>query len=98
MSQKEFEQQDEQVFGMVNRMPIKTEPNHKEQAEMGSTEAADCRRGILCTTIQVLSCVLVALLFVAALLDPRIVVHLVNIGVLTCGIVAGIVVDRRLRS
>jgi hypothetical protein len=98
MSQKEFEQQDAQVIGMVNHTPVKSEPSHKEQAEMGSTEEAYTQRRILWTVIRVLSCILVAAIFVAALLDPRIVVHLVNIGVLTCGIVAAIVIDRHLRG
>ena len=93
MSQKEFEKQDEQVIGLVNHTADKA----RKKKQIAADEAAYSRRRILWTTIQVLSCILVALLFVAALLDPGIVVHLVNIGVLTCGIVAGIAVDRQLR-
>ena len=104
MSQKEFEQQDEQVIGLVNHTPVKSEPSHGENepnhgkgVEMCSTEAAYSQRRILWTVIKVLGCILVAAVFVAALLNPRIVVHLVNIGVLTCGIVAAITIDRHLR-
>lgn len=43
-------------------------------------------------------CILVAALFVIALAVPAFVVWLVNIGVLSCGIIAGIVTDRCIRK
>lgn len=63
----------------------------------GDARAAELRRRILLTAIQVLGCVLVAALFVAALIDPSIVVFLANVGVLVCGMVAAILVDRSIR-
>ncbi len=62
------------------------------------TKAAELRRGILLTTIQVLSCILVAALFVAALMDSTIVMFLVNAGVLVCGMVAAVKIDRAIRA
>lgn len=64
----------------------------------GDTEAAELRRGILLTTIQVLSCILVAALFVAALMDSSIVTFLANAGVLVCGMVAAVKIDRAIRA
>ena len=63
----------------------------------GDARAAQLRQGILLTAIQVLSCVLVAALFVAALIDPSSVVFLVKAGVLICGMAAAILVDRAIR-
>lgn len=95
MSKNEFEKQDEQVMGMVNHTAGKEEGMKVPQE--ADTEAAYCQRRILLTVIQVLSCILVAVLLVAALIDPGIVVHLVNVGVLTCGVVAGFIVGRQVR-
>ena len=63
-----------------------------------NAKAADLRRQILLTAIQVLSCILVAALFVVALMDGSFVTFLVNAGVLVCGMVAAILVDRAIRT
>lgn len=101
MSQQEFEQADDQVLSMVNDH---AHPDAKKAAEKiccanpaENARAAEQRRRILWTVLQVLCCVLVAALFVAALLDPSFVMVLVNAGVLVCGMVAAILVDRSIR-
>lgn len=100
MSQQEFEQADEQVLSMVNDH---AHPDAKKAAEKiccnpdANARAAEQRRRILWTVLQVVCCVLVAALFVAALLDPSFVMVLVNAGVLVCGMVAAILVDRSCR-
>ena len=105
MSQQEFDRADEQVIGVVESH---AHPDAKKRAEKickgeqkvatqddsaGDTQAAELRRGILLTAIQVLSCILVA-----ALMDASFVTFLVNIGVLVCGMVAAILVDRAIRT
>ena len=100
MSQQEFDQPDAQVIGMVENH---AHPDAKKAAEKicsicADTQAAELRREILLTTIQILSCILVAALFVATLIDPAIIVFLVNAGVLVCGMVAAVKLDRAIRS
>ena len=95
MSQQEFDQQDEQAMRIANR---KSEP--KEGAllnQVSDTDVAELRRRILWTTIQILSCILAAALFVAALMDQAFVVFLVNAGVLVCGMTVAVLVDRAIR-
>lgn len=67
------------------------------RTDRAAAQAAECRRRILLTAIKVMFCVLIGCLFVAALVDPGFVVHLVNIGVLVCGCVAAVIVDRFMR-
>lgn len=112
MSQQEFEQADRDVIAVVENHAhpdakkaaakilqgeqMLTMPDRNDST--ANAKAAELRRGILLTAIQVLSCVLVAVLFVAALIDSSIVVFLVNVGVLVCGMVAAILVDRAIRA
>ena len=113
MSQQELERGDQEVMGIVNEhahpdaaaaaMKIERKQKEKSEKAMDAEWQAECgqtvqNRRILWTIVQVLSCVLVAALFVAALLDPAFVVHLVNVGVLACGITAALIVDRWLRG
>lgn len=106
MSKGKFEAQDEQAMNLANRVH-KQERSSEDQGIdpcknphpcTGETwSAAESRRRILWTVLQVACCILVAVLLVAALLDPAVVVHLVNAGVLACGIVAAVKIDRFLR-
>ena len=84
------QQQKKGTIGAVERAMIAQWQEEREQTVQN--------RRILWTIVQVLSCVLVAALFVAALMDPGFVVHLVNVGVLACGITAALIVDRWLRG
>lgn len=70
---------------------------NKRAGGTGDTVVAELRRQILYTTIQVLSCILAALLFVAALMDPAFLIHLANVGVLICGMWAAVLIDRAVR-
>ena len=70
----------------------------KECGASVNAKAAERRRQMLWATIQVLSCILVAALFVAALMDTAIVVFLANVGVLVCGMVAAVKIDRAIRA
>lgn len=78
------------TFGNVEKVRI-------AQWQQEEREAMRCRQ-MLWTVIQVLSCILVAALFVVALMEPGFVVHLVNVGVLACGIVAAVLIDRKVRN
>ncbi len=99
MSQQEFEQQDQQAMRIANR------EQQKKCAAVAAgrnasrdARAAEAQRRMLWTAIQVLSCVLAATLFVAALMDTAIVVFLANAGVLVCGMVAAVKIDRAVRD
>ena len=99
MSQQEFEQQDQQAMRIANREQQKRSAvvaAGKNTAR--NAKAAEAQRQVLLTAIQVLSCVLVAALFVAALVDAAIVVFLTNVGVLVCGMVAAVKIDRAVRD
>lgn len=72
-------------------------PDKDGRTDRAAAQAAECRRRILLTAIKVMVCVLIGCLFVAAMVDPGFVVHLVNIGVLVCGCVAAVIVDRFVR-
>ena len=50
------------------------------------------------TAIVVAICALVALSMLAVLAKPDLLVWLVNLGVVSCAVVAGIALDRRWRS
>ena len=112
MSQQEFEQADNEVIEMVENHAhpeavaaaeeiLKGETRCTDNAEgcccRNQITEAELRRQILWTAIQVLACVLVAALFVAALLDSAFVVFLANLGVLICGMRAAVLVDRAVR-
>ena len=84
--------------GEQKTMEIATSPAAPRNDSTANAKAAELRREILLTAIQVLSCILVAALFVAALMDASFVTFLVNIGVLVCGMVAAILVDRAIRT
>lgn len=52
------------------------------------------RQHTVSTVVCVVVCSLIAAMLLMALFDPSSVVQIVNIGILSCGIVAGIRVDR----
>lgn len=112
MSQQELEQTDQEVMDMVNRSAApgaKRRADQIEDAINGPTpeEGAGCevdrlhkkycRKRKIRTAMCVMACVLIAAVLLAVLLAPEILVWVVNIGVLCCGIVAGIAIDRLCR-
>ncbi|MBE6943829.1 MAG: hypothetical protein E7453_06160 [Ruminococcaceae bacterium] len=96
MSQQEFEQQDQQAMQLANRESQKKSVADAAK-EFRDVRAMEMQRRILWTAIQVLICILVAALFVAALMDTSTVVFLANVGVLVCGMVAAVKIDRAIR-
>ena len=95
MSQQEFDMQDQETIRVANRelqkknvaAPAKETKNAKEM---------EMQRRMLWTAIQVVLCVIVAVLFVAALIDTTVVAFLANAGVLVCGMVAAVKIDRSI--
>ena len=55
------------------------------------------RQYTVSTVVCVVVCSLIAAMLLMVLFDPSSVVQIVNIGVLSCGIVAGIKIDRWIR-
>lgn len=55
------------------------------------------RRGLLRFSVKVLSCILVALLFLVAVFDPGFGRVLACLGVIVCCSLAAVIVDRRFR-
>ena len=91
-----FEKQDEQVIAMANR-------DHSRPAVYRRSDAAAKRkaarvRKILLLTVKVLSCLLAAMVFLAALLIPAWVPVLGYSGILIFLIMAAIIVDRQFRG
>ena len=79
------------------REPQITTPLPAEQNESnGGTAAAELRRHLR-VGLQVVICAIIASLFLAALRDKNFVVYLVNLGILSCGVTAAIIVDRHIR-
>ena len=103
MTQAEFDKQDEQVIGMANRAPtagkkVRAESQATENHCSGQCDRAEKLRRHLWTGLRVAICAFVAMLFVVALTDETFVVHLANLGILSCGITAAIIIDRHIRK
>ncbi len=99
MSQQEFDMQDQQAIQVANReQKKKSVADPAEESTSEEARVTERQRRILWTAIQILICVLVAALFVAALLDAENIVFLANMGVLVCGMVAAVKIDRAIRD
>ena len=70
------------------------EAHRKEQEEI----RAYVRKRRLVVGAKLLACVAIALLLVSALFWPELLAFVVNAGVLACGCVAAVTIDRWLRS
>lgn len=112
MSQQELEQTDQEVMEMVNSKATpeaKRRADQIEDAINGPTpeEGAGCevdrlhkeycRKRKIRTAMCVMACVLIAVALLIVLFAPALLVWVVNIGILCCGIVAGIAIDRQCR-
>ena len=95
MSQQEFDMQDQEAIQLANREPQKKSVVALEEETRDAREM-ELQRRMLWTAIQVVLCVIVAVLFVAALIDTSTVVFLANVGVLVCGMVAAVKIDRTI--
>lgn len=58
---------------------------------------AEKMRRHLLAGLRVAICAIIAALFLVVLTDPDLVVHLANLGILSCGIAAAIIIDRHFR-
>ena len=105
MSQQEFERENQEAMDLANRKwkcagRIATSPaaprNDRYAMKVApcSHSRAEQVRQMLWTAIQILSCILAAVLFIAALMDPGFVVFLANAGILICGMAAAVLTDR----
>lgn len=96
MSQKEFEQNDQEVIDMVNRSAA---PDAMAQADqlMEKLKGTYKRKKKMRTVMVVLLCMAIAAALITALFVPAFVVWVVNIGVLGCGMAAAVTADRYIR-
>lgn len=96
MSQKEFEQNDQEVIEMVNRSAA---PEAMSQADqlMAKLQGTYKRKKKMRTVLVVLLCMSIAAALITALFVPAFVVWVVNIGVLGCGMAAAVAADRYIR-
>ena len=101
MSQQEFDRANQEAMDLANHRSGMMDGKHIYSARQGKVAAKDVKaeqvRQMLWTVIQILSCILVASLFIAALMDPSFVVFLANAGILICGMTAAVLVDRMAR-
>ena len=103
MTQAEFDKQDEQAMRVANRdlktagKNAKAESQATENYCSGQNNRAEKLRRHLWTCLRVTICAVIAALLLVAMVDPKMVVHLVNLGILSCGITAAIIVDRHIR-
>lgn len=96
MSQKEFEQDDQEVIEMVNRSATPEAITSAEQL-MDKLQGNYKRKKKTRTVLVVLLCMAIAAALITALFVPAFVVWVVNIGVLGCGMAAAVAADRYLR-
>ena len=93
----EFEKQDEQVIAMANSEHRRPAASHKFESADAKEEAARERK-LLLLAIKVMGCVLAAVVFLAAMLDPAWVPVLGYSGILIFLIMAAIMLDRHFRE
>lgn len=96
MSQKEFEQNDQEVIDMVNRSAAPEAITSAEQL-MDKLQGNYKRKKKIRTVLIVLMCMAIAAALITALFVPAFVVWVVNIGVLGCGMAAAVAADRYIR-
>lgn len=79
----------------------KTEPiadwYERKKREKEAIARQEKNRRRVCLALRVILCLLLGAFFVAVLVAPALVIWLVNAGVLCCGIVAAIAIDRYRR-
>lgn len=96
MSQKEFEQKDQEVIEMVNRSAAPEAITSAEKL-MDKLQGNYKRKKRIRTVLVVLLCMAIATALITALFVPAFVVWVVNIGVLGCGMAAAVAADRYIR-
>lgn len=78
---------------------VEAKKRHQEAVEEGERLMREYRRKKkIRTTICVAACVVIAAILMVARFVPSFVVWIVNIGILSCGIVAAINIDRYCRG
>ena len=112
MSQQELEQTDQEVMEMVNKSATAGAKRRAEEIadaikEPSPEELADkeaerlhkeyCHKRKIRAVLCVAACILIAVALLIVLFAPALLVWVVNIGILCCGVVAGMTVDRLQR-
>lgn len=104
MSQKELNEQDNQVMSMVNRAAAPDSARNAEviaktfSAGIGSPKAAlGERRNLLYLALRVVSCLLIASVFMVASESPIFAQTLCAVGFLAAMMTGAIIVDRHFR-
>ena len=113
MSQQELEQTDREVMEMVNRTAAPdtmrradqieaamkgASPEELAESEVGRLHKVYCRKQKIRTGLCVAACLLITVVLLIVLFAPTFLVWVVNAGILCCGIVAGIALDRQCRN
>ena len=96
MSEERMSELDQEVIRVANKEK-KAEPITAPAGMRIDVRSARKSR-VRWTTIKVLICILIAALFVVALVDPGFVRYMAIVGILVCGMVAAITVDRFVRG
>jgi len=69
----------------------------EEKAKEEKRMKAFVRKQKIRDALGIASCVLIAILLLLSMYVPDFLVYVVNLGVLTCGIVVAIIIDRKTR-
>lgn len=69
----------------------------RQEREKEAIARHEKNRRRACLALRIILCLLIGAFFVAVLVEPALVIWLVNAGVLCCGIVAAIAIDRYRR-
>ena len=96
MSEERMSELDREVIRVANKEK-RGEPISVSAGRYVDGRDARKRRMARWTTIKVLICILIAALFVVALVEPGFVKYMAIAGILVCGMVAAITVDRFVR-
>lgn len=94
MSEKEFEQKDNEVFNVVNGK--RSDSQTDKYSTKKNVKVESCRE-ILWMVLKLLICSLIATMFLVAMLEPAWVPVLSYAGMAVCLIVATVTVDRYIR-
>lgn len=97
MSEERMSELDREVIRVANK-ERKGEPIAAPAGKYVDVKSVQKSHVARCTAIKVLICILVAALFVATLVDPGFVKYMAIVGVLVCGMVAAVTVDRFVRG
>ena len=100
MSREEFEQQDRELFSLFESEEAIAPQNpsiDEKKEDQDSTLKKYHRKELMKKILGAALCVLIASALVAAMYVPTLLKHVVNFGILACGMTLSVIVDRLVR-